>query len=244
MIITLIGLNNYLHAQNDDLFGALTLPEGIDKETLEYNILEKGSEFEVINANPHYLKFLIGIWGKKYYRTFEKWITALNIEYNPLENYDRMESWNDNAEGRHDDSATRGETEQRSDRSVRDNDGSFSNSNTNSGTTTTENTVSAYNSSAYEPKDKSVTTNSATATASGTTAEDETITQNGSTTVSATDTQTGTTANVSSHTGRTHGNIGVTTSQQMLQAELDIARFNLIDQITDLFLDEFCIKVY
>ena len=48
----------------------------------------------------------------------------------------------------------------------------------------------------------------------------------------------------SSHGGRIHGNIGVTTSQQMLQSELDIARFNLINQITDLFLTELCICVY
>ena len=46
------------------------------------------------------------------------------------------------------------------------------------------------------------------------------------------------------HTGRIHGNIGVTTSQQMLQSELDIARFNLIQQITDLFLTEFTLMVY
>ena len=44
--------------------------------------------------------------------------------------------------------------------------------------------------------------------------------------------------------GRTHGNIGVTTSQQMLQSELDIDRWNLYEHIADLFQDEFCIAVY
>ena len=48
----------------------------------------------------------------------------------------------------------------------------------------------------------------------------------------------------SHHSGRIHGNVGVTTSQQMLQSELDIARFNIINQITDLFLTELCICVY
>lgn len=43
---------------------------------------------------------------------------------------------------------------------------------------------------------------------------------------------------------RLHGNIGVTTSQQMLQAEYDIAKWNLYDQITDLFMQEFIIMVY
>ena len=40
------------------------------------------------------------------------------------------------------------------------------------------------------------------------------------------------------------GNIGVTTSQMMLQSELDIARWNLYEHIADLFCQEFCIMVY
>ena len=46
------------------------------------------------------------------------------------------------------------------------------------------------------------------------------------------------------HTGRLYGNIGVTTSQQMLQSELDIAKFNLYDQIADIFCEEFCLMIY
>ena len=49
---------------------------------------------------------------------------------------------------------------------------------------------------------------------------------------------------LSGHTGRIHGNIGVTTSQQMLQSELDIARFNIYEEITDLFLKELTIYTY
>lgn len=42
-----------------------------------------------------------------------------------------------------------------------------------------------------------------------------------------------------------HGNIGVTTSQQMLASELDlIPRLNLIDYITDDFHMEFCLGIY
>ena len=44
--------------------------------------------------------------------------------------------------------------------------------------------------------------------------------------------------------GHTYGNIGVTTSQQMLQAELDIAEWNLYNHIKDLFMQEFCIMIY
>lgn len=44
---------------------------------------------------------------------------------------------------------------------------------------------------------------------------------------------------------RAYGNIGVTTSQQMLNAELDlIPRLDLIDFIADEFKDEFCLLIY
>ena len=43
----------------------------------------------------------------------------------------------------------------------------------------------------------------------------------------------------------TYGNIGVTTSQQMLQSEIDlIPKLNVIDFITEDFHSEFCLMVY
>lgn len=45
--------------------------------------------------------------------------------------------------------------------------------------------------------------------------------------------------------GRVHGNIGVTTSQQMLAAELDIIpRLDIIDYIADDWHSEFCLMMY
>ena len=47
------------------------------------------------------------------------------------------------------------------------------------------------------------------------------------------------------YTHRAYGNIGVTTSQQMLQAELDIAHnTNIYQIITTDFIRKFCIQVY
>lgn len=45
-------------------------------------------------------------------------------------------------------------------------------------------------------------------------------------------------------TNRTHGNIGVTTSQQMIQSERDLWMWNLYDIIADEFAHEFCIMIY
>lgn len=48
----------------------------------------------------------------------------------------------------------------------------------------------------------------------------------------------------STHSGRMYGNIGVTTSQQMLQSERDVADFNIYQIIIDDFKRRFCVMVY
>ena len=201
---TLIGCYQYYNNQGLDLFEKLTLPEGIDKDTLTSNILLKGGEFEVQSGSPVFIHDAIEIWTKVYEATFTRWLEALAIEYAPLENYDRMEHWTDELDG--------------------------SGSSESTGTLDTdyddevERTKSAYDSSSYQPYDK-VTTHATT---------DTDTTDSTSTTID----------NDSEHNGRIHGNIGVTTSQQMLTQELDMGYWNLYERITQLFLQEFVIPVY
>lgn len=107
-----------------------------------------------------------------------------------------------------------------------DSDGTSRTTGTNdtstSGTVTTD--VSAYDSTGYQPKEKVTTA--------------ETIDND------TTENNTSTLDNEGVHTGRIHGNVGVTTSQQMLEAELDLGYWNIYSRITDMFLKEFCIMIY
>lgn len=225
----MIGLNQYLLQMKDQtLFDLLELPEGIDKETVVDNILLEGGEFEVLYADPEFMRNAIGMWGRKHYYTFDKWIKAQSLEYNPLENYDRQEDWTDEGNRGEESSARRDSGNTRT----------FDNQDKRTLDTevTTENTVSAYDSSSYQPSDQAETTNSGTDTVdySGTIKDEFGEGSSGQTTENKKDV----------HTGRVHGNIGVTTSQQMLQSEYDIARFNIVEQITDIFILEFTIPVY
>lgn len=212
--LTMISFNSYLTQVHDQgLFDLLDLPEGIDKETLVDNIILQGGEFEVLYSDPQFMRAAIGTWSQKCYHTFLKWITALNIEYAPLENYDRKEDWTDTGNkgvktlGRRDNG----------------NERSFDQYQNES-----ETQVSAFDSSAYQPSEK------LTETPSG-----KIIDKFGEGT-SSQETEN----NKVVHDGRIHGNLGVTTSQQMLTAEYEVARFNIIDQITDMFILEFCIPIY
>lgn len=206
--ITLIGFNNYFESLGDDLFKYLNVPAGIDKQTLVNNILLQGGEFEVLYSDPNFLQNMIGVWSNKWQRTMTKWIDALNIKYNPLENYDRMEEWVD------DNKTDRKENAFGSDTSV------------SSGSGNTENTRSAYNSSVYQPHDNAASSSTGSNTSNSSTNANGTVTE------------------LLKKTGRAHGNIGTLTSQKMLTDELDIQKWNIYEEITNLFMTEFCIYLY
>ena len=200
MTMTILGLYRYGEHTQQDLFQNMKIPAGIDRQDLIDNILEQGAAFEILYPDFEYLQFSIGAWSKRWYRTMEKWKKALNVQYDPLNNYDRHEEWTDNDK-------VSGKTE------------------TAAGVNTTgqdELSVTAYDSDQYHNKEKTDSSGTSESTGSSKTNTDGT----------------------STHSGHLYGNIGVTTSQEMLEAELDVQRFNLIQQITDLFLTEFCIMVY
>ena len=258
--ITLIGFYNYLSHDNNDLFEYLTVPEGIDKDTLVSNILLRGGEFEVLYSNPDFLKNMIGVWSNKWQRTMERWINALTIDYNPLENYDRMEDWEDNG-SRLTSSSTKNNTSLNrnnlsksltADETARTENAVAQDHSVSTGNGTTTNTRSAFDASTYQPHDQSESTTGGTNTSNGvTSANGETTgTTNANTLESCFDASKGSqTANAIDksngvHSGRTHGNIGVTTSQQMLEAELKISKWNIYEEITNLFLNEFVIYTY
>lgn len=149
-----------------------------------------------------------------------------------------------------------------SDNSTKSIDGTSSAASDGTGNQTETGKRAAYNSSAFE-NDTQTTTDNTTGSLTATTTNTS-ETGSGSGTETSADSRTGshneaesrnasesetrnaseTTSDSASRKGRAWGNIGVTTSQQMLEAELTIAEWNLYDHITDLFLQEFTIPIY
>lgn len=224
--ITLIGMWNYQKSvYNDDIFEGLTLPEDISKSDVVANIMLEGGEFEVLYADANMMKIAITNFGKKWARTFTKWVEALDIEYNPLENYRREErhleeyNYQDDENGGH--QIDIGDTTTTTDSEVRQSDAN--------------NSISAYNSDTMRDDTK-------TQTISKVNSGNVTNVQDHSESLTDSNHKAG--ESTRSTDSLVFGNIGVTTSQQMLQAELDVARFNVIQQITDLFITELTIPVY
>lgn len=242
--MTLLGLQTVLNKLNDDLFSEVELPEGIDLDTLKSNILLRGADFEVLYSDPFFMKDVFSLVSKKWYRTFEKWVDALAIEYAPLENYDRNEDYTDITDRN---ITTSGSKDSGNTRTFNNQDQRTLNTEderTLDLTDTTTEDVSAYDSSTYQPSKKTTLEQDGTDTLQRT----GTDTMNYSGTVG--DVYDEDTSgleeedNTFTHSGRIHGNVGVTTSQAMLAEELRIAEWNLYEHITDVFLSETVIPIY
>lgn len=51
-------------------------------------------------------------------------------------------------------------------------------------------------------------------------------------------------SNTGTFTSRIHGNIGVTTSQQMIESERKVSEYCIVDKIVNDFIERFCVMVY
>lgn len=255
--LTTIGLYRY----DESLFDGLTFPEGIEKDIAVNEILMKSGEFEVLYPNIDFFKAQIDFWGRKHYRTFDKWIKALDIDFEPLYNYDRTEEWDDELTR---DNKSKTEADYNNDRTAdledkrtldtadtrTPDDLTSTQSQTLNGTDETK--VAAYDSSDYQPKEKTTHDMGTIVTVeSGT----DTMTHTGTDTVATTGTDKvntkGTLADTkvddkekTKHKGHIYGNIGVTTSAALLREYLDTEYWNIYEHIADLFVEEFCIMVY
>ena len=219
--ISLYTLDKYAQAiGGDSIFSLLQLPAGINKETVTNNILLESMDFEAVYTDPDFLRDAIYIWGKTNYHTFEKWYSAQQIKYDPLNNYDRYEEWTD--KGTDNKTTSSGQTGK--------SDATNTELNTSNGTQ--DHYVNPYdtNQLTEDEQVKNLTTDNINGT------------QVINSQIDTTGKEDGTTSG--EHEGHMWGNIGVTTSQQMLQAEYDIAEWNLVQHITDMFLQKFCIMVY
>lgn len=245
--ITVIGLENYLNPDRS-LFDTLVLPEGIDKGTLIGAIALRCQEFELLYSDPDFLIDAINLWSRKHYYTFDKWLKAINIKYDPLFNYDRTEEYTDTHTGQYskDNVGTLTGSSSTTNANTQTNDLTQTNNLTDTNDITLTHSEKAYNDANFVDSQKDVTDQDQHHT--GTVKDTGTVSNNGTVNGSYGDRNTnnenGNDIYTNIHKARLYGNIGVTTSQQMLQSELDIARWNIYEHIADLFCEEFCIMVY
>ena len=197
------------------------IPEGeiIDR------IIYKYGDAPLFTPEPTVLKYYIGSWSSRRKPLWDRYYKAILEDYDPLENYDRLEKTTDDL--------THGETVTTDDDLKHGHTVTTDDDLTNG--LTVENQISADNAATYQPDSKSVN--------SGKDERDIKEAHTGTDERDIKEVHSGIDKRV--YDSHIHGNIGVTTSQQMLASELDlIPRLDLIDYIADDFHSEFCLMMY
>lgn len=226
--ISLLGLKRL----NDGILGELVVPAGVDVELVKDNLLAETAELEVIYPDAIFMQAMIGRWSAKELPIWERLYKTTLLEYNPIENYDRMEEWTEAEDTKKNTEADATGT------SKTDTDGTSTRESNTDGVINDQKYVSAYNETDFTPTERDNNTQN----------EKNNSEQKDVGTVSVKTSAENTTDETGNRNllrkGRAHGNIGVTTSQQMIEAERDVALYNIIDVIITSFKNRFCLQVY
>ena len=250
--MSLLGMYNY----DNSILDLLALPEDIDHDLVKDNLLMETAELELLYSNFGFMRQAIGSWSNKQLPIWEELYATTKYEYNPIWNKDgTIEETIERDLATTDDltitdDLTDEQTRDATDEQTRDatdeqtRDLAASNDNTTTGY------VYGFNSTADAASEKSVVDQDTTDTGSITDTHTGTITDTHTGTITDTHTGTRTHDRDTTDTGtitttRTEqGNIGLTSTQELIRQQRDVVQFNIIDIIINDFIDRFCLRIY
>jgi hypothetical protein len=256
-------------------------PVHYDKDFYVQRILTDAMDLELVYPNPQFMKRAIKWWSLAHKNNWQRLAEALEKHYNPIENYNRSETWTDTDTRTENWTDTEKRTEEwthgasiddtgtvdvkRTDNLKQKTDGTTSTETTGdeSGNQTETNAAIGYNSDTWKDNTKTTTDHESDTSSTSDTTVDQTVentgTQDSLTTndlnrnleenslssVDGSNGRVGSSGGSVTHTGNVSGNIGVTTSQQMVLQEIELRqKYNLVDIVVRDFIETFCILVY
>ena len=233
-MLTLTQLYDLGKNVNIDIFEGLVLPEGspLNRDTLINAIIMRCGLNIPSFADPYVMASAITIWSSKNQYTFDHVAKIYKADYSPIENYDRYEDMETDR--------NRGMTDKTNSSGSKYESLSSSRTTGHSGTDTTTDTAetSAYDSSAYQPTDK--TTSSLQ--------HGESVSDSGNSNKNTTNsslTDKGVTENEkTTQNNHIRGNIGVMiTAMQEAEYEL-LGKYNPYEFLSGLFENDLTLYIY
>lgn len=226
--ITLWGFHQY----DPTLFDNIDLPEAMDKETLINEIMMLSGDLYPYHQVPARLKQNLEFWFLRRKYNFAKMFEALNADYNPIENYDRYES---STEATSNSQKTGGSDSHTSNSSA---NGTSDTRSDSSASSTDTGKVSAYDTLEFSNLNQNVNSDSSNVNMHSSSGDSSQ--SNSTNSYGRTEDESGS----RDYSSRVHGNIGVTTAQQMITAELELRRYDLYKEIALMFEHDLLIQVY
>lgn len=221
--MNLLGMYNYQPNILDDF----VIPDGLDRDMLIGNLLAETAELELLYSDADFMKLMVGLWSKKELPIWNKLKETTEYEYNPI--------WNTDREYITIDKTTTTRKENTESNSKTNTDTTYDTDTTTSQDRTDTLEVAAFNAGLSESQRNTIDSE-------GT--ETTNAVSSGNTNSSLTSNTDGNEQVVYEHHEEGHGNIGVTTTQEMITEEREVVKFNIIDFIIDSFKNRFCILVY
>lgn len=243
--LSIIGLYNW----DDHIFDQLALPPGVDFTDVTQNILMECGELETIYPDWEFMYNAIGFWSDRELPTWEHIYEMTQAEYNPIENYDRMETETEGenvAENRlrasqrtRSSSLESGTATTESIQSEAESNGMSQNS--------TQNRVAGFNTDTLATQSGTAgnTANSDRNKGSSVMQNDASNTSSGSETDAGNEMDSGNTNRDKMRQLHAHGNIGTMTVAQMMEGEINTyPKINIVAYIVQAFKERFCLLVY
>lgn len=234
--VDLIAMYNY----DNTLLDLMQLPDDIDRATLVDNLLMESAEQELLYSNLGFLKQAIGSWSAKQLPIWQHLLDTTKYEYNPIWNKDGTvtETETRDLKGYEKVKDETDRVDNLTDKNTRD----FEDKETRDLKNDSLNSVYGFNSSDAAPanQDESKDTGTDTIEHTGTDTMAHTGRQDIDRNLQRDTTDTGTVK----HERIEQGNIGLTSTQDLISQERQIALFNVMDVIIKDFIKRFCLAVY
>lgn len=230
--LSILGLYNF----NPDVFAGFNVPEEMDRETAIQEILMNCAELELVYPSYNTMKLAIQNWTTAEMPIWIRALRDMRIEYNPIWNVDGTETEIIEREliGN-----TKDDNVSASERSGLESASGGSKTTTEAESINSSKAYNQDNSSEWAERDKT--------SGDGTTEVESTEDRENKESIEATDNRTIEESEKEkiTTTKTRGGNIGVTMTQQMLNADLDmLPRLNPYQFIVESFKNRFCLLVY
>lgn len=246
-MLTLVQLYNLGLSEQIDLFSGLSLPSGspFNRDLIINSIIEHCGLNFPLYADPNVMRSAITIWSAKNQYTFEHLAKILKANYSPIENKDYTEETTTTRDRAMSDNTVGSNTKSESAKNTFEEGTNTHNNEVHTGTDITEDTTSAFNSSTYEPDNKSTLTH-------GENVSVGTVTDHNSITNGTKDTNINLSNNKSVDedetikvTSHQHGNVGITSNVALQLEEYGLMKdYNPYTFIAGLFENELTLFVY
>ena len=225
-----------------DPFSGATVPAPLNLDTVKSAIMVRCGLLTPLYGEPEVFTNLVTQWFTVKQWTFEHLINIIQAQYSPIENVNEYKS--DSLQYGHTNTKSGGYKDTEAGKDTISNSGTDTRDIGNTGTDTTTNEISAFDSTGYQPDNKSSLLH-------GHTVDDDitygkqTDTTYGHNVTRVYNSEKDQESGTDTHTITRHGNIGVTTNQKMIEEELALLRhFDIYSYIAELFEKDNMLMIY